>query len=187
MESPEERTFRSNPVALVLADRGKYIAACLTIARAYISAGRPGRLPPRASYEGWSDIVRSPLVWLGWSDPVETVASIRTEDPVRQQRAAVFAAWAAELTVGVGYQTSELIVKSEAWGQGERTCPELFAALFAVAASRGGGQQIDFAPLGTLAAAQSRHCGYGKEADGRSQRPTAALLEAHRGRMEQRK
>ena len=74
MELPEERTFRANPVASVLAERGKYIAACLTIARAYITAGRPGRLPPRASYEGWSDIVRSPLVWLGWSDPVETVA-----------------------------------------------------------------------------------------------------------------
>jgi hypothetical protein len=143
MEVPEERTFRSNPMALVLADRGKYIAACLTIARAYIGAGRPGRLPPRASYEGWSDVVRSPLVWLGWSDPVETVASIRTDDPIRQQRAAVFAAWAAELTLEIGYQTSELIVKAEAWGQGERTYPELFAALFAVAATRGGGQQID--------------------------------------------
>jgi hypothetical protein len=143
MESPEERTFKSDPVALVLADRGRYIAACLTIARAYIAAGRPDRLPPRASYEGWSDLIRSSLVWLGWSDPVETVASIHTDDPVRQQRVAVFAAWKSELILGIGYQTSELIAQAEAWGQGERTRPELFAALFAVAASRGGGQQID--------------------------------------------
>jgi putative DNA primase/helicase len=148
METPEERQFRNDPVALVLAERGKYIAACLTIARAYIVAGRPGKLPPRASYEGWSDLVRSALVWLGWSDPVETVAAIRSDDPIRQQRAAVFTTWAAELIPTIGYQTSELIEQAEAWAQGNRIHPELFAALFAVAAPRGGGQQIDPVRLG---------------------------------------
>ena len=49
MEMPEAREFAADPVATVLADRGRYIAACLTIARAYIVAGRPGRLPPRPS------------------------------------------------------------------------------------------------------------------------------------------
>jgi hypothetical protein len=143
METPEERTFSADPVKLVLADRGRYIRACLIIARAYLAAGCPGRLPPRASYEGWSDLVRSPLVWLGWPDPVDTVAAIRTEDPIRQQRAQVFTAWAAELIVGVGYQTSELITQAEEWTQGQRANPELFAALFTVAGASGGGQQID--------------------------------------------
>ena len=81
---------------------------------------------------------------------------------------AVFAAWAAELTMEIEYQTSELIAKAEAWGQGERACPELFAALFAVAAVRVGGQQIDPRPLGALAAPQSRYGGYGQETEGRS-------------------
>ena len=31
MERPEERNFQSNPKEMILADRGKYIAACLTI------------------------------------------------------------------------------------------------------------------------------------------------------------
>ena len=41
LERPELRKFRSYPVAIVLADRCAYIAACLTICRAYIIAGRP--------------------------------------------------------------------------------------------------------------------------------------------------
>ena len=43
MERPELREFKGNPEDMVLADRGKYIAACLTICRAYIAAGRPNR------------------------------------------------------------------------------------------------------------------------------------------------
>src|SRR5271166_3013607 len=143
METPEERIFSGDPVKRILADRGRYIRACLIIARAYLAASRPGRLPPRASYEAWSDLVRSALVWLGWSDPVETVAAIRTEDPIRQQRAQVFAAWAGELILGIGYQTSELITQAEEWAQAQRTHPKLFAALFTVAGARGSGQQID--------------------------------------------
>ena len=69
VENPESRTFTRNPVAEVLADRGRYIAAILTIARAYRVAGLPGKLPPRLSFEDWSDNVRSALVWLGWPDP----------------------------------------------------------------------------------------------------------------------
>ena len=45
MERPELREFKSQPADMVMADRGKYIAACLTICRAYIAAGRPGPLP----------------------------------------------------------------------------------------------------------------------------------------------
>ncbi len=148
METPEERTFSADPVKLVLADRGRYIRACLIIARAYLAAGCPGRLLPRASYEAWSGLVRSALVWLGWPDPVETIAAIRTEDPIRQQRAAVFAAWATELIVNVGYRTSELIAAAEEWAQSQRTRPELFVALFAVGGAHGSGQQIDPRRLG---------------------------------------
>ena len=41
VENPAERTFTQNPVALVLADRGEFVAAVLTIARAYHWVGRP--------------------------------------------------------------------------------------------------------------------------------------------------
>ena len=41
VERPELRQFDFDPVERVLANRGEYIAAALTICRAYIVAGRP--------------------------------------------------------------------------------------------------------------------------------------------------
>lgn len=148
LENPETREFSVNPVAMVLADRGKYIAAILTIARAYIVAGRPGRLPQRASYEGWSDTVRSALVWLGWRDPVDSLTDVQAADPIRQQRAAVFSAWIEELTPNVGYQTRDLIKQAEQYTFSERARPALYEALFAVAAPHSGQPQIDPKRLG---------------------------------------
>ena len=55
MERPELRAFRGNPVAKILADRGKYVAAALTICRAYAITGRPDKKTPLASFGGWSD------------------------------------------------------------------------------------------------------------------------------------
>jgi hypothetical protein len=148
LENPEAREFSVNPVAMVLADRGKYIAAILTIARAYIVAGSPGRLPQRASYEGWSDTVRSALVWLGWRDPVDSLSDVQAADPIRQQRAAVFSAWIEELTPNADYQTRELIKQAEQYNFSERARPALFDALFAVAAPHSGQPQIDPKRLG---------------------------------------
>jgi putative DNA primase/helicase len=42
-EEPELREFSGKPFETVLADRGKFVAACLTLCRAYCVAGRPGR------------------------------------------------------------------------------------------------------------------------------------------------
>jgi putative DNA primase/helicase len=116
MEKPDAREFRADPIALVKKDRGSYIAACLTIARAYICAGKPGRMRPLPSYGSWSDLVRSPLTWLGRPDPVASMNSIRGTDPIRLARAAVFAAWASELETGRGYRTAELIAQTEDQG-----------------------------------------------------------------------
>ena len=99
-ENPETRSFRADPVLMVQRHRGAYVAACLTIVRAYIAAGLPGRLPPPPSFGAWSDRLRSALVWLDCPDPVLTMETARDDDPVRQARAAVFAAWASELRAG---------------------------------------------------------------------------------------
>jgi putative DNA primase/helicase len=93
MERPETRTFSSNPFEMVLADRGKYIAAALTIARAYSVAGYPQMLNPLASFEDWSRVVRSALVWLGCSDPCETMTKARADDPVSASLGALLATW----------------------------------------------------------------------------------------------
>ena len=49
----------------ILEHRGTYIAAALTICRAYRAAGQPGLLPQLDSYGDWSDTV-GPR-WCGWS------------------------------------------------------------------------------------------------------------------------
>jgi hypothetical protein len=146
MEHPEARVFNRNPVAEVLADRGRYVRAVLTIARAYFAAGMPKRLPPRASFGRWSDVVRSALVWLGWADPALSVDKVRAEDPVRGAFVAVASAWVNELQIDTPYTTGELISRANEVCGDERVRPALWEALLAVAASKNG--QIDAAKLG---------------------------------------
>jgi putative DNA primase/helicase len=65
----------------------------LTVVRAYIAAGKPGRLPWIGQTFGqWSDLVRSALVWLGRADPVLSQEAGRSADPRRQARVALFQA-----------------------------------------------------------------------------------------------
>jgi putative DNA primase/helicase len=93
IERPELRHFSGDPIAMILADRGKYIGACLTIARAYLAAGCPHPAPPIASFPDWSRLVRSALIWLGEADPVITMEAARAEDPELSNLQAVVAAW----------------------------------------------------------------------------------------------
>jgi Primase C terminal 2 (PriCT-2) len=100
LERPELRSFKADPVQQVLADRGQYVAAALTVSRAYIVAGQPNKLPRLASFDAWSDIVRSALVWLGQADPVDTVAVARAEDPDLQNLTTLLEAWREEIGTG---------------------------------------------------------------------------------------
>jgi hypothetical protein len=100
LENPEQREFKKDPVAMVLEDRGKYVAACLTICRAYLVAGYPNKAKPLPSFEPWSDIVRSALMWLGKADPVLSMETTRAEDPARNELGDVLAAWIE--VVGIG-------------------------------------------------------------------------------------
>lgn len=93
MERPELRQFKANPFDSVLADRGRYIAAALTVVRAYIAAGCPDTLPALASFEDWSRLVRSALVRLGCADPIATMEAARAEDPERNRLRQFVGAW----------------------------------------------------------------------------------------------
>jgi len=155
MENPEDREFKCNPLAVVLADRGPYVAACLIIARAYIAAGRPGKLKPLPSFERWSDTVRSALCWLGRADPVSTISAARSEDPVRQERLSVFKAWATEYVIGMSLLTSEIIKAAEdvrstngSDDPGGWQRPALHDALLVVAEQRAVKGKIDATKLG---------------------------------------
>jgi putative DNA primase/helicase len=92
-EKPEHRKFKGNPYLDVLANRGRYLWAALTVVRAYIVAGKPGRLPWIGEpFSAWSDLVRSALVWLDYEDPFVTTETTRENDPDRQSRAAMLQA-----------------------------------------------------------------------------------------------
>jgi hypothetical protein len=85
----------------VLADRGQYIAAAFCVVRAYLAAGRPNLAPKLASFEGWSDTVRSALIWLGRADPCATMVSVVADDPEQMTLVAVLTAWSR--AIGTGY------------------------------------------------------------------------------------
>jgi putative DNA primase/helicase len=103
-ERPELRQFRRDPVSDVLADRGRYVSAALTMVRAYIIAGRPCVAPRLASFEGWSDTVRSALIWLDRPDPVQTMETARKDDPTLQVMEAAFTG--LKKAIGIGQKTS---------------------------------------------------------------------------------
>ena len=104
MEDPSNRTFSGDPVATVLADRGRYIAATLTIARAYLVAGQPNQPRRLASFERWSDLVCGALRWLKWEDPVNTMSVLRADDPTRQHLAAVHGTGPSKLGMRYGVE-----------------------------------------------------------------------------------
>lgn len=93
MERPELRTFSFDPVSTVLADRGTYVAACMTIVRAYTAAGSPRRQAALASFEDWSDLVRSTLIWLGQADPCRSMEEAREDDPELTDIREMIAGW----------------------------------------------------------------------------------------------
>jgi hypothetical protein len=74
-EHPERRQDFRHPNLLVWVGqhRGRLLAAALTILRSYCAANRPDLgLPAWGSFEGWSGLVRSAVVWAGMPDPGET-------------------------------------------------------------------------------------------------------------------
>ena len=139
-ERPELRQFRGDPVRTVLADRGRYIAV-LTIVRGYLAADCPGLLPPLASFADWSRLVRSSLVWLGYTDPIATIEAARADDPSRTNMRAVVAAWRSV----IGYDKPMTAGEIKDWANSGANDPDaiLGKALLGVAYSRRHNEEID--------------------------------------------
>lgn len=92
-ERPELRRFNSDPIAILRDDRASYLAAALTVLRAFHVAGRPRQADPLGSFEDWSDWVRGALIWLGEADPVASMEAIRADDPRLEAAIAVVTQW----------------------------------------------------------------------------------------------
>jgi hypothetical protein len=149
-ENPSERVFAFDPIERAQNGRQRYVAAALTILRAYQAAGKPrqgGKV--MGSYGEWCGTVRDALLWLGEADPVATCHPVNPNDPERERVAAVVRAWRAEIGTRRAVSARETIdiAKGAAASGlgGSATRPELYEALRAVAASmvRGSGVEID--------------------------------------------
>jgi hypothetical protein len=99
VEIPEERSRFAHPklLAWVMAERGRLVAAALTVLRAWVVAGRPQlKLTRFGSFEAWSETIRALLVWLGEADPTLGRERIRrVGDPEREALQTLLEAWHA--------------------------------------------------------------------------------------------
>lgn len=99
VERPEERTGFRIPRLLdtVRRERARLLGAAITAVRAWFLAGRPPQpLPPLGSFEAWSDVVRSAIVWAGYIDPCIGRANLREQaDPELAGVAELLSTWRA--------------------------------------------------------------------------------------------
>lgn len=125
-ERPELRTFTNDPVAMLKAERGKYVIAALTVIKAFMTAGSPRQAPPVNGYRQYCAMIRDPLLWLGCADPCSTMEEIRRQDSRLANKTAVAAQW--WLTFGDQPKTaSDVIEEANRLLSGFR--PDLHAAL----------------------------------------------------------
>ena len=115
LERPEERTgFRYEKLLQhVLTHRPRLLGAALTILAAYIRTGCPKvELLTWGSYEGWSEIVRSAVVWLDVGDPAEGKQELRqASDPEEAAMATLFTEWKLLDPTGKGITTNQITAR----------------------------------------------------------------------------
>jgi putative DNA primase/helicase len=110
VERPEQRDFKgSNPFETILKERGKYIAAVLTIVRAYLCDPMGVTVTPLASYDDYTRFVREPLVWLGRADPARTMDALAAADPVVNELHSVMSAWETAIGTNKEITAAEIV------------------------------------------------------------------------------
>ena len=114
-ETPASRTFSSDPLDTVRAQRGRFVSLALTVIRAYLCAGSPPQgYRALGSYGAWSRLVRGALMWLGQPDPATAVFEAMSEDPDRDLLGRLLTAWRREFgTDRVGVR--ELVARATDW------------------------------------------------------------------------
>ena len=127
-ESPHQRAFDFDPVAVVLEHRPRLVAAALTILKAHLANPSKNRFGPgrTASFETWDDVVRQAVCRLvklqaagtiaiggvdfpTLVDPMEAINNAVHQDPTRSLHGRLLAAWAAD--IGAGSVSNSVTVK----------------------------------------------------------------------------
>ncbi len=118
-EAPAERTFPFSPHQMVMENRPSYVAAELTILKAYMIAGYPVKPSPFGSFEEWSRLVRGAVMWLKVGDPIETQRTLQAQSPDKAELMNLFEAWEAVVsTRGVTIKKLAEAVEPQ-YGEGE--------------------------------------------------------------------
>ncbi|WP_198384965.1 hypothetical protein [Roseomonas sp. KE2513] len=162
-ERPELRTFDTNPIAAVKADRARYLVAALTVLRAYHVAQRPNAPNPLGSFADWGNWVRGALIWVGQADPVDTIEEARDLDPKLDMLVAVLTQW-SKVVGGADVSVRDLIEaataqRSTSLGAFQHSKPEFLHPDFreALLAVAGDGGAVNSRRLGKwLASHQNR-------------------------------
>lgn len=134
IEHPEEREFQRNLYDWIPANRPALVVAGLTVLRAYIVTGKPKQpIKPFGSFEEWSGLVRSSLIWLGEADPCLGRQEIEDADPARLKLRMLLLAWHGAFK-SVGATSKEAVAKANETrindeGDEERCYPALYEAL----------------------------------------------------------
>lgn len=96
-EHPEDRSgfVHDNLLAWVDGNRGRLLAAALTILSAFLKRGHKSKdLRPFGSFEGWSSVVREAVVWVGLPDPCRTRTKLaESADTTGDALGQLIAAW----------------------------------------------------------------------------------------------
>jgi len=93
--TPATMTYKGFPVDKVRQNRGKYVAAVLTIIQAWRKAGSPrAEADSIVTFGGaWSDYCRFPLMWLGYPDPATALLEQIRRDPDGDALAGLMSEW----------------------------------------------------------------------------------------------
>lgn len=98
LERPEDRTDFAKPRLRdwVTQERPRLVVAALTLLKAYFVAGCPKQaITAYGSFEEWSDLARSALIWAGCADPCEGRKAIEAEsDPGYENLTRLLHCWA---------------------------------------------------------------------------------------------
>jgi hypothetical protein len=132
-ETPATKNYK-NPRLIedILAARGKYVSAALTIIRGWIVAGRPRtECKTLATFTDWVDLCTQPLMWLGYPNPMTSAFEAMANDPDRTAIARFMEIWRGHFGKAPG-MIRELV--SSAY-----TNPEILEVLEDIAPDRKGG------------------------------------------------
>jgi hypothetical protein len=112
--TPATLAYKSFPVERVREQRGRYVAAVLTIIEAWRRAGTPrADVENIVTYGGvWSDYCRHPLMWLGYPDPATALLEQVKRDPDGDSLAGLMREWrrvfgSAPITVRKAVETAK--------------------------------------------------------------------------------